>query len=158
MKKLLYILAIGILMFACNDGNAQDRKDTDYDKVVKQGNSAWFIIGGAADTTGILDSVLTKTVLIETNDEVICDVYIDSDSLGGTSSPLNSHYFIMQYKEFPDDSYTNLDTVTYQGTVDTTFKMSSSTAYKARYWRILEKGKTDSFSTELQKAYFKFWK
>jgi len=155
MKKA--ILFISIIMLAFVSMGQVRNIDTGYDGVIKNGNSAYFFKGTAADTTGVLDSLTTKTVFINTNDESICDIYVDVDSIDGTGSVANAHYFIVRYKEFPDDPWTNIDTVTYTGTADTTFTITSTSAKKARYWQLLEKGKTDEFHTELQKAYFNLW-
>jgi len=155
MKKIILYIA---LMFVSFSIMAQFRgKDTAYDNVLSDGKTAYFITGTAADTTGTADSTLTKTIFVNTNVETICDLYMDVDSLGGTAGIANAHYFILQYKEFPDEAYTALDTITYAGTVDTTFRITSTTAVKARYWRILEKGITDELKLKTTKWYFKFW-
>lgn len=154
MKNLLLILLLFPLFMS-----AQIRgKETEQNATVKYGQSKWYYTGIASDTTGVLDSTQYKIVLIETLDKVICDVYVDVDSVSGTGSVANGHYFILQGKQFPDDPYTAIDTVTYAGTVDTTFTLTSTSAAKYVFWKVLEKGKTDSFGTELKKLYFQFSK
>lgn len=151
MKKLVLIL-IGIVIAVV--ASAQWRVDNGYDAVVKDNQSAYFFVGSLTDLIGEGDSTLTKTVFINTNDEVICDVYVDLDSVSaGAAVPV---YF--KGKQFPDDTYTEIDTVTYGMTADTTFTFTSTSAKKYRYWQISIEAPDDSISLSLSKAYFKFWK
>lgn len=151
MKRLILLFTSLIVVFAAS---AQLRTDTGYDKVVDINESAYFYVGTATDVIGDGDSTLTFTVLVETHDEVICDVYLDIDSISaGAAVPI---YF--KGKQFPDDAYTAIDTVTYAMTADTTFTFTSTTAQKYRYWQVSIEAPADSIEAELQKAYFKFWK
>lgn len=151
------MVSVAFVFISCKDAGAQSGFDTGYDYALGYESSIYPIIGGVDDTTGTGDSTQTFTVLKNTLDELICNVYVDVDSIGGTSSAANAHYFILRGKLFPDDSYTNIDTVTYQGAADSTFTIGSTTAKAYRYWQLLEQGKTDEFKTELQKAYFHFF-
>ena len=151
MKRILILF---IAVFVSLVSIAQIRNiDTGYDKVVKDKLSAYFFTGTASDTIGVGDSTLTKTLFINTNDEVIIDVYVDIDSLASSGDVL----LILKGKEFPDDAYTALDTVTWTMTGDTICKLTSS-AGKYRYAQLSIEAPKDEIEAELQKAYFKFWK
>lgn len=151
MKKLVLALLSIVFAFAAS---AQMPADTGYDAVVKLDQSAYFYTGSSTDVIGPGDSTLTKTIFINTHDEVICDVYMDIDSVSAGADV--SIYF--NGKQFPDDSYTALDTVTYSMTEDTVFTFTSTSAKKYRYWQVSIEAPADSIEAELQKAYFKFWK
>jgi hypothetical protein len=151
MKKLiLFLFAFSLAVAA----SAQFMADTGYDALVKDNQSAYFFTGGAQDVIGEGDSTLTKTVFINTHDEVIADVYVGIDSISAGAAI--SIYF--KGKQFPDDTYTAIDTVDYSMTADTTFTFTSTSAQKYRYWQISMEAPADSIEAKLSKAYFKFWK
>lgn len=151
MKKLIILSLFAVAAFTLN---AQSGLDTGYDYAVGYDGSVLFYTGTAADTLGTGDSTWTKTVLFNTMDEIECNIYFDIDSVGGTSAIANRQNVYLQAKAFPDDTYTNIDTVTYQGTADTTFTMSISTAGDYRYVRVNIVGDSDELGTEIQKLYF----
>lgn len=150
MKQIFLFIAILIGFSA----TAQWSVDKDYDFIINDNQSAYFINGNAKDVIGEGDSTLTKTIFINTHNPVQCDVYVALDSISAGAA-INIYF---KGKQFPDDDYTVIDTVIYAMTADTSFTFSETTAQKYRYWQVAIEAPSDTIETKLQKAYFKFWK
>lgn len=157
MKKLAIVLMLVLPVYVMG----QYSVDGSYDKQIDDKESAVYYNGTSAEITSSGDSTWYVDIFVRTADETIFDCFLDVDSVGGTSSAANEHLFFLSYAQFPgSNSYTAIgDTVSYAGTADTTFVLSSgSTAVKARQWRINCIGETDSFYSELDYLLGKIWK
>lgn len=110
MKKIIFLISIFFLTFTfCVD--AQD-KTMGYDDTY-----LWYD-GTASDTIGISDSIWTYEVRKKTDSRMYCYVDMYLDSTGGTA---NSVKIYLQNKFFPDQDYTNVDSVTWAASADTAF-------------------------------------
>ena len=162
MKRLI-ILFLVFVPFVLSAQYGVDRT-AGYDQKIDLGDYSAYHAGDSDELTATGDSSWTYTILVGTGDEIIFDVGMNVDSIGGTAGASNEHLFFLSYKEMPGDSWTAIgDTVSYAGIAstsnDTTFTLTSgSTAVKARYVRINCLGETDSFITQLGYLLLKIWK
>lgn len=115
---------------------------------------------GQKDTLGTGDSIWYQEIYFPKHgDGLLYSVYVDVDSIGGTSGPANEYLFIIKGKANESATYVALDTVSYAGTADTTFTMAElSTAVKYKYIMLYVEGEADELAIELQKVEFSFFK
>lgn len=131
--------------------NAQN---TTNDATLSYSQTYNYFTGSASDTIGALDSIWTYTVRKKSDAKLYMYYYVDLDSTGGTAADV---YIIRQKKMFLEEDYTVVDTITWAGTVDTTF--SSLSAIKdSEYWRLIIKGSNDSFKVKINALNIKFLK
>jgi hypothetical protein len=148
MKKIILISLLISFITAMSGQNAAVDADLSYD--------ATFVLltGQASDTIGIQDSTWTFTVRKKTDAKMYHYYYISLDSVGGTTNIVD---IIRQKKMFLAESYTNVDTVSWHGTADTTFSSLGSQTH-GEYWRILIKGRDDTFKAKIIELDTKFLK
>lgn len=131
-----------------------------YDRTL--GANEWTLDheGNASDTLHTGDSIWTYQIwLPHHGDPLKYKIYMDVDSTGGTSAIANRYLFILQAKNSEDETYTALDTVTYQGTADTTFSFTeTTTAQFYKKWRMYVKGTSDELKIEIQKLNWSWYK
>jgi hypothetical protein len=150
MKKLLILFAfISYMSYSQNPV-----------KILNSNEWLYEYEGLTIDTLGNGDSVWYKEVYMPYHgDAVKYKIYMDVDTVGGTSSSSNKYLFILQAKNSTDESYTALDTVGYIGTADTTFSFTeTSTAQLYKRWRMYVKGLSDDLYIEIQKLNWGFYK
>jgi hypothetical protein len=132
-------------------GRAHTFKSTDWE---------YSYEGNSSDTLGAGDSILYKEVkLPQHGDALKYKIYLDVDSIGGTSDAANKYNFFLQAKNSDDETYSNLDTIGYIGTSDTTFSfVQTTTSEYYKYWRMYIEGLTDELVIELQLINWSFYK
>lgn len=137
MKK--YFLLLGLIFsmtFLCNAQNATIDFDLSY------GNSYAEFTGTAADTFGIADSTYTFTVQKRTLGNLQPYVYLNLDSVGGTS---NSVVITLSSKVFEEESYTLRESITWTTGADTAFSFESDTAHHSQIWQLGLTGQDNTF-------------
>ena len=148
MKKFLIIFIFLGLVLGINAQN------TTNDATVTYAQTYNYFTGAASDSIGVTDSIWTYTVRKKADAKTYMYYYIDLDSVGGTGADV---YIIRQKKVFLAESYTTIDTITWAGSVDTTFS-SLSSIQATEYWRIVVKGSTSSFNAKVNILNMKFLK
>ena len=116
-----------------------------------------FVIfeGTSSDVLESGDSTWMYTIQKKTDEKVFAYFFIDLDSVGGTAADVNIY---LQRKVFGSESYSNVDTVTYAGTTDTTFVIKTTSADWGDYWRINIVGSNDEFEIKINELNAKFLK
>jgi hypothetical protein len=152
MKKILIAFLFLIVAFAVQSQNATVDKTLNYDETYY-----WFD-GATSDTIGATDSTWMLTVRKKNDTRILPYIAAKMDSLGGTGDTVNVY---LQNKVFPDQNYSNLDTVIWPGqgpdSGDTIY-FDYGTAVKGEYWRLLFVGENDSFKAGIDWVNFKFSK
>ena len=148
MKKLLLFIAFTFsLLCMVNAQNETVDRSLSYE-------STYFTQPLSAElTTG--DSIFTYVVRKLSDEKIYPYFYIELDSLGGTAGNVNVY---LQYKVFGEQTFTDLDTVTYAGSVDTSFVFFPNTRHIADYWRIYIIGASDEFNVGIDRINGKFVK
>lgn len=157
MKKLAIL--ISLFVFAAITINAQDA-------ILREDEWKWDYNGTSADTIGAgMDNDVAATNWTNTvyvgyrGDPLKYKIYLDVDSIAGTSNVADEHLFILQAKNSYDEAWTALDTVSYAGTADTTFSFTqTTTAQYYKWWRIKGKTEDDGFQSEVQVVNWGFYK
>lgn len=148
MKKLFVILMLGLFSLASFSQNQTVDKSLGYNKTYS------FYVGQSSDTLGSSDSTWTYTINKLSTKKTFCNVYIEVDTLAGTTDDECS--FILEYKAAPGESiYTTANTVTYFQSEDTTFNIQNTTAVISDYWRIRVEGSTDDIKSIIKRCDFK---
>lgn len=113
----------------------------------------------AYDTIGAGDSVwVSRTIYPNKGERLYYDIYLSVDSTGGTGDVANLCPFILQGRRLSVDSWTDIDTVNYAGTADTTFKYSQvSTAQFYTEYRISMTAANDDFAAKILRLIARFW-
>jgi hypothetical protein len=149
MKRLVLMTVMSIaVMF----GYAQNRT---VDKVLGYDQTYVNFDGTSADKLTTGDSVWTFTINKKTDSKVFAYYYVELDSVSGADTTVNIY---LQSKVFEDESYTNIDTVTYSGSADTSFVISTSSVAFGDYWRLYIIGSNDEFNVAIDKLNAKFTK
>ena len=125
MKKLIGILVIALLFCSIGNINAQDKSD----KLTYNETKYTFNLG-AKDTIGIGDSTYVFQLQNLNTESVIASAYFDIDSVGGAASVT----IVSSGKIHNSAAYTDISTVTWSMTGDTTFTMTESSK-NYEYWR-----------------------
>lgn len=156
------ILAIIFALFITLGVIGQTRGDasSERDAVVNLAKSSHYHVGTSAQLTSATDSTWEYVIFNNTHDELVFDVDMDVDSVGGTAGVANQQYFWLSYKNLPNESYTAIgDSAKYAGNVDTTFTLTSgATAVKARYVKINCLGELSALYTQLGDFLYKHYK
>lgn len=152
MKKYFLIAIMALFVGISYGQNQTVDKELSYDQTFVYFN------GSSVDTLGTGDSTWTYTVNKQNLSTVYPYVYVAIDTLTGTSQDVTNIY--LQAKVFPDESYSNIDTVQYYASADTTFtfdiSVSATTGRKEQFWRVNMVGSTDDVKLEIQDLNFKF--
>ena len=156
MKKLFILLTLVIVAMSASAQFNSGTTDSGYDHFHSSTDKYMIYYNGTdADTIGTGDSILTKTILLNTDAPLKYEFYVDADTVTGLA---DSCIFYLETKKHTDDTYTIQDSVKWYGSTDTTFSVSeTSTGVPARYWRLRQKGYSDSFKSELKKWNIMLW-
>ena len=148
MKNLLIILSLLLSMFLIS-ASAQAQ-----DKVLQKGTSFETYTGVDADTLSA-DETWSYSVLSYSDYGKFHNVKVNLDSISGTPTC----DIKLQGKVFSDDSWTDIETVSWAGTTsDTTFTFSeASTAKYYRYYKVLIDTDATEQSLSIGYIYFKLW-
>jgi hypothetical protein len=149
MKRYIILLMV-IALFACK-ANGQTTK-------AKALNSTQWYYGDDSDYSLAItgDSTLTYTITLNKPDDVLYDVQVTLDSVGGTPS------YVMDLKGrvFTDDTWSDLETdVTWYGTsTDTTILFQEhSTAVFYRQIQLQVNGQAATGAASVDKVEVKIW-
>lgn len=137
MKKYFLLLVISLSFILCS--NAQNAA-LDYD--LSYGNSYAEFTGTAADTFGIADSTYTFTIQKRTLGNLQPYVYLNLDSVGGTS---NNVVITLSSKVFEEEDYTLRESITWTTGADTAFKFESDSAHHSQIWQLGLTGQDNTF-------------
>lgn len=147
MKKIIFIISLVFCVCLVHAQNETIDRSLSYE-------STYFLQPLTAELiTG--DSTFTYVVRKLSDEKIYPYFYVELDSLGGTAGNVNVY---LQYKVFPDEAFTDLDTVIYAGTVDTSFVINPNTNVIADYWRINIIGDSDEFNVGIDQINGKFVK
>ena len=147
--KALLTLFISILAIMPIDGVEAQDASLGYEQTY------WTYTGLAADTIGAGSLTWEFDIKKLTDQEVKPYVYLTLDSLGGSSEV--SVY--LQSKVFSDQSYSDLDTLTWSVTsADTTLIFDYSTATRSDYWNVKVVGSNADTQVGIGKLNWKFYK
>lgn len=142
-----YFAIVAILLLGVA-GFAQDKTAT-----VRTGQTYLDLNFSAADTINE-----SETYYVEVDNfqhfPQMADVYVDIDTVSGGCGV----EVVLQAKKFEGSSYESIsDTVTWAGTADTTFTISTTTAARYRYYKLLFTADSTDQQSIISDVQFKFW-
>jgi hypothetical protein len=142
-----YFAIIAILLLGVA-GFAQDKSAT-----VKTGQTYLNLGFSAADTINESETYYVEVDNFQHFPQMV-DVYVDIDTV--TSG--GSMQIVLQAKKFEGSSYASIsDTVTWAQTADTTFTISTTTAARYRYYKLLFTADATEQQSIMDDVQFKFW-
>lgn len=117
-------------------------------------SNTWFEYNGSdGDTIGYGDSVYTYTITKYTTNKVTPRLYVELDSIGGAAAEVTTY---LQKKVSSDESWSNIDTVVYNGTVDTSYIMQPDNTQIGDYYRFYLQCENDGFNLKIKTINGKF--
>lgn len=121
------------------------------------GYDATYVLytGTSSDVLYTTDSTWSYTINKKTDEEVIGYYRVDLKKVSGTAKPVNVFF---QKKIFEADSYTDIDTVVYAGTADTTIHFNTSSNAAGDFWRVYIQKNNNDFKVEIEAFKAKFYK
>lgn len=151
MKRLIFILSI-ICVFALG---VKAQESATYDKFLGY-EETWMGYFPAATTraTTTTDSIWYFTCLSEKYFPVTVDVKLKLDSISGTARHTNVY---LKAKKFDSDTYTNLDTIDWHASVDTSINFNVVTDQRYRYFQVYLKTDLKGFIINIDELSMKFW-
>jgi hypothetical protein len=150
MKKLfsimLLVLTIGLTTYSQNEPVKTS---------IGVSKNSYSFIARTTDTIGATDSTFSFAIFKDIDSRIYSHIRVSIDKFGTTADSVD---IILKYKVLNSESFTNLDTTRWYGSVDTNFVFETTTALIAKYWELSMNAYSDDIHAKMDSVEFIFCK
>jgi len=149
MRKLMITVILALITLVSFSQNQSVDRTLGYDDtyILFSGTSSDYVLDE--------DSTWSYTIEKKTDNEVKAYYRLDLDSISGTAEDVNIYF---QNKLFEDDDFTDVDTVVYSGSADTTIYFNYSSNLSGDFHRVLVSKNDNDFKVLIKYLKAKFYK